>query len=99
MKRVGAVLAGLVCLASTDVRADASSPLIDGDYQVGTFGVLHLSSSAVPAPNKVERFAVRGTYVRGDKCGFAPSELLLEGLTEGTVLIASFTTCVDGLGC
>lgn len=100
MKRVGAVLAGLVCLASADVRADLNSPLLDGDYQVGTFGVLRLSSTAIPSSqNKVERFSVKGSYVKGDKCGFAPSELLLEGVTEGSVLIATFTTCVEGSGC
>lgn len=100
MKRVGAVLAGLVCLASADARADLNSPLIDGDYQVGSFGVLRLTSTAAAsAQNKIERFAVRGTYVRGDKCGFAPSEVLVEGVTEGTVLIATFTTCVEGSGC
>lgn len=95
MTRVGVVFAGLVCLASAGVRADPNSPVIDGDYQVGTFGVLRLTSTA--AMN--DRFVVKGTYVSGNKCGFAPSELLLEGTTDGSVLIAAFTTCIEGSGC
>lgn len=94
MKRVGAVLAGLVCLASADVRADPNSPLIDGEYQVGTFGTLRLTST-----QSKDRYAVKGAYVKGERCGFAQSELLLEGTLEGSVLIAGFTTCIEGAGC
>lgn len=96
MARVGVVLAGLVSLASTSVRADvARSPVIDGDYQVGSFGTLRLTSK----PAADSRFLVEGAFVTSTRCKFDQGQPLLEGRTEGSVMIGTLTTCIEGSGC
>ncbi|MBL8922435.1 MAG: hypothetical protein JNJ54_26525 [Myxococcaceae bacterium] len=97
MARAGWVLGLVVCLGAGLVRADPKSPLIDGDYLVGEMGVLRLS--AVAMNGSKERFKVDGKYVSGTRCAFAPTEVLIEGIIDGTVLIATLRTCMEGSGC
>lgn len=103
MKRVGSVLGLVVCLGATAAFADVNvavnlaSPLIEGDYQVGGLGLLRLSLTQ--ANGSKDRFKVKGVYVRGERCDFSDTEVLLEGSLEGTALVATLKTCMEGPGC
>lgn len=103
MKRVGSVLGLVVCLGATAAFADVNlavnlaSPLVEGDYQVGGLGLLRLSLT--PSNGSKDRFKVKGVYVKGERCDFADTEVLLEGYVEGTVLVATLKTCMEGSGC
>lgn len=97
MARAGWVLGLIVCLGAGLARADLKSPLIDGDYTIGEMGVLRLTSIAMNGSK--ERFKLEGKYVSGTRCAFAPTEVLFEGVIDGTVLIATFRTCMEGSGC
>lgn len=97
MVRAGWVLGLIVCLGGGLARADLKSPLIDGEYVVGELGVLRLATTALNGSK--ERFRLEGKYVSGTKCAFVSSEVLLEGVIDGTVLVATLKTCMEGSGC
>jgi hypothetical protein len=97
MVRAGWVLGLVVCLGAGVALADLRSPLIDGEYVAGQMGVLRLDST--PVNGSKERFRVKGEYVSGTRCAFVSPEVLLEGVIDGTVLVATLKTCMEGSGC
>lgn len=79
----------VVCLLASGAVA-ASPVLLSGPYQVGEMGVLTF---------KVSKEELKGFFLSGTRCDFAPSEQLVSATIDGSAVVGTLTTCLEGRGC
>jgi tetratricopeptide (TPR) repeat protein len=81
-------LAAFIVIVPGALRAEGPPK---GSYQTDVWGRVELSTS--------EQNRVLGLLAKGQPCGLAPGERVLEGDLQGQVLVGQYTVCLKGSSC